>query len=85
MASRYPSTPAISLLPREWLDGYQGRPGVGALIRLGWTVELQRGSHHTLSQPGWPNYVFAFRDSEELGPRMLARIATRTGLRPDDL
>jgi hypothetical protein len=29
--------------------------------------------------------VFAFRDSEELGPRMLARIAKHTGLRPDDL
>ncbi|HYP36492.1 MAG TPA: type II toxin-antitoxin system HicA family toxin [Stellaceae bacterium] len=56
-----------------------------ALMRLGWTVERQRGSHRTLSRPGWPNYVFAFRDSEELGPRMLARIAKRTGLRPDDL
>jgi hypothetical protein len=34
---------------------------------------------------GWPDYVFAFRDSDELGPRMLARIAKRTGLQPDDL
>jgi hypothetical protein len=29
--------------------------------------------------------VFAFHDDEEIGPRMLARIAKRTGLRPDDL
>jgi hypothetical protein len=29
--------------------------------------------------------VFAFHDNEELGPRMLARIAKHTGLRPEDL
>jgi hypothetical protein len=29
--------------------------------------------------------VFAFHEDEEIGPRMLARIAKRTGLRPDDL
>jgi hypothetical protein len=29
--------------------------------------------------------VFAFHDSEEIGPRMLARIAKRTGLEPEDL
>ncbi len=30
-------------------------------------------------------FVFAFHDREEIGPRMLARIAKRTGLTPDDL
>ena len=29
--------------------------------------------------------VFASHDSEEIGPRMLARITKRTGLAPDDL
>jgi hypothetical protein len=29
--------------------------------------------------------VFAFHDNEEIGPRMLARIAKRTGLTPNDL
>jgi hypothetical protein len=29
--------------------------------------------------------VFAFHDDEEIGPRMLARMAKRTGLRPEDL
>jgi hypothetical protein len=28
---------------------------------------------------------FAFHDNEEIGPRMLARIAKHTGLRPDDI
>jgi hypothetical protein len=29
--------------------------------------------------------MFAFHDAEELGPRMLVRIARRTGLKPEDL
>jgi predicted RNA binding protein YcfA (HicA-like mRNA interferase family) len=29
--------------------------------------------------------VFAFHDREEIGPRMLARIAKQTGLQPEDL
>jgi len=28
--------------------------------------------------------VFAFHDREEIGPRMLSRIAKRTGLTPED-
>lgn len=38
-----------------------------------------------LERPGWPAFVFAFHDGEEIGPRMLARIARRTGLQPADL
>jgi len=34
--------------------------------------------------PGWPDVVFAFHDQEEIGPRMLARIAKVTGLKPKD-
>jgi len=34
---------------------------------------------------GWNDFVFAFHDGEELGPRMPARIAKHTGLRPEDL
>jgi hypothetical protein len=34
---------------------------------------------------GWPDTVFAFHDSEEVGPHMLARIAKKTGLTPRDL
>ena len=56
-----------------------------ALLKLGWQLKHQTGSHRTLSREGWPNFVFAFHDSEELGPRMLARIAKHTGLRAEDL
>ena len=58
---------------------------LAALRRSGWKVKRQRGSHRVLARPGWPDVVFAFHDAEELGPRMLARIAKRTGLGPDDL
>ena len=58
---------------------------LAALHRLGWQLVRQTGSHRTLSRDGWPNFVFAFHDSEELGPRMLARIAKHTGLRPEEL
>jgi len=56
-----------------------------ALHRIGWTLKRLSGSHRILTRPGWPDYVFAFHDREEIGPRMFARIARRTGLRPDDL
>jgi hypothetical protein len=38
-----------------------------------------------LSRSGWPDYVWAFHDREEIGPKMLARISKHTGLEPNDL
>jgi len=58
---------------------------LAALVRIGWVVKRQSGSHRVLSRPGWPNLIFAFHDGEEIGPRMLARIAKHSGLRPEDL
>ncbi len=58
---------------------------LSALLRIGWTVKRQSGSHRILSRPGWPDFVFAFHDQEEIGPRMLSRVAKRTGLRREDL
>jgi predicted RNA binding protein YcfA (HicA-like mRNA interferase family) len=58
---------------------------VAALLRLGWSVRRQSGSHRVLQRPGFPDFVFAFHDNEEIGPRMLARLAKHTGLTPDDL
>jgi predicted RNA binding protein YcfA (HicA-like mRNA interferase family) len=58
---------------------------LSALQRIGWSIKRQSGSHRTLSRPGWSDYTFPFHDAEEIGPRMLARIAKHTGLRPEDL
>ena len=69
--SRWPSTKAKRVL--------------AALLRIGWSVKRQTGSHRTLERIGFPDYLFAFHDGDEIGPRMLARIAKHTGLEPDDL
>lgn len=45
--------------------------------RLRLAVELERD--------GWADDVFAFHDGDEIGPRMLARIARHTGVTPEDL
>ena len=58
---------------------------LAALLRIGWTIKRESGSHRTLSREGWPDFVFAFHDSDEIGPRMVARVAKHTGLRPEDL
>lgn len=59
---------------------------LAALLRKGWSVKRQSGgSHRVLERAGWSDVSFAFHDGDEIGPRMLARIAKRTGLRPEDL
>lgn len=56
-----------------------------ALVRIGWRVKRQKGSHRTLSKRGHLDTTFAFHDREEIGPRMLAKVAKHTGLKPGDL
>ncbi len=58
---------------------------LAALLRLGWQIKRQSGSHKTLARNGWPDFVFAFHDGDEIGPKMLLRIAKHTGLSPNDL
>jgi len=69
--SRWPATKAKRVLD--------------ALLRIGWSIKRQSGSHRVLNRVGFPDCVFAFHDRDEIGPRMLAKIAKRTGLQPDDL
>lgn len=63
----------------------KARRVLAALLRLGWAIKRQSGSHRTLTREGWPDVVFAFHDDEEIGPRMLARLVKHTGLSPEDL
>ena len=58
---------------------------LAALLKIGWSVKRQAGSHKTLEKSGYPDYVFAFHDGEEIGPKMLSRVAKHTGLTPNDL
>ena len=56
-----------------------------ALLSVGWQLKRQSGSHRTLRRARYPDYAFAFHDSDEIGPKTLARIAKHTGLTPDKL
>jgi predicted RNA binding protein YcfA (HicA-like mRNA interferase family) len=56
-----------------------------AILSCSWSIKRQKGSHRVLARAGWRDFTFAFHDREEIGPRMLARIAKHTGLTPDDL
>jgi predicted RNA binding protein YcfA (HicA-like mRNA interferase family) len=58
---------------------------LSSLLRIGWSIKRQDGSHKTLERSGYPDYVFAFHDSDEIGPIMLAKVAKHTGLTPNDL
>lgn len=58
---------------------------LAALLRRGWQVKRQTGSHRVLTKPGWQDYVFAYHDRKELGPGALKLLGEKTGLRPDDL
>ena len=58
---------------------------LAALLRIGWSIKRQDGSHKTLERINYPDFVFAFHDSDEIGPKMLAKIAKHTGLKPNDL
>lgn len=63
----------------------KSRRVLSALQSIGWSIKRQTGSHKTLERAGWSDYVFAFHESEDIGPKMLARIAKHTGLKPEDL
>ena len=53
---------------------------LAALLGIGWTLKRESGgSHRILSHADWPDFVFSFHDGEEIGPKMLARIAKHTG------
>lgn len=60
-----------------------------ALQRIGWREKprfSKSGSHRQIERPDFSfEYTWAFHDRDEIGPRMLAKIAKRTGLKPEDL
>lgn len=64
----------------------KSREVLRALLKIGWKIKRETGgSHKILSREGYADFVFAFHESVEIGPKMLARIAKHTGLTPKDL
>jgi predicted RNA binding protein YcfA (HicA-like mRNA interferase family) len=68
----------------EW-PSVKAKRVLSSLMAIGWSIKRQSGSHRTLTRHGYTDFVFAFHENEEIGPRMLARIAKHTGLKPADL
>ncbi|HEY3582073.1 MAG TPA: type II toxin-antitoxin system HicA family toxin [Pyrinomonadaceae bacterium] len=58
---------------------------LAALLRIGSQIKRETGSHKVLSRTGYPDVVFAFHDKDEVGPKMLTRVAKHTGLKAEDL
>ncbi len=63
----------------------KARRVLAAPQRIGWRHDRTVGSHKILKRDGWPDYPFSFHDRQELGPKMMARIAKKTGLMPEDM
>ncbi len=64
----------------------RARQVLAALLRIGRTIKRQSGTSHPVrARSGWPDFIFAFHDREESGPKMLARMAKHAGLTPEDL
>jgi len=68
----------------QW-SSTKARKVLAALEKIGWKVKRQTGSHKILERNDWEDYVFAFRDSDEISAKMLTRIAKKTGLKQEDL
>jgi predicted RNA binding protein YcfA (HicA-like mRNA interferase family) len=47
----------------------KARRVLAALLKIGWQMKRQSGSHRTLARPNWPDVVFSFHDDEEIGPK----------------
>lgn len=68
----------------EW-SSTKAKVVLRALQRIGWKIVSQKGSHIKLQHSQLGTYMFGFHDKEELGPKILAKIAKHTGLTPEDL
>jgi len=71
-------------IPESW-PSLKVPKALAALLRIGWSIKRQRGSHRILQRPGWPDVLFAYHDRVTLGPTALKVLAKKTGLRPEDL
>jgi predicted RNA binding protein YcfA (HicA-like mRNA interferase family) len=68
----------------DW-PSVKARVALRALQRIGWKISSQKGSHDKLQHPQRGTCMFGFHDKEELGPKILSKIAKYTGLKPEDL
>ena len=80
-----PASSMICSRPREPLAIEQGEARASGAPAAGLADQAAVRCASDPRTQNCPDFVFAFHDDEELGPRMLARIAKHTGLKPQDL
>jgi predicted RNA binding protein YcfA (HicA-like mRNA interferase family) len=77
---------SVSIPRCESLASLKAKKAYRALLRIGWNPKSEKGSSHLqLQRSGFADYTWSFQDSDEIGPKMMARIAKHTGLRREDL
>ncbi len=70
----------------EW-PSTRARRLLAALLKIGWRVKRQTGSHRTLSREGWPDVALAFHDTEmrrtkvEIDDALLQKAMRLTGVK----
>jgi len=52
----------------SWPSTRAGRV-IAALLRIGWRIKRERGSHKTFARDGWADYVFASTIARRSVPR----------------
>ncbi len=73
--SRWPATQVRSVLRALECIGWREKPRIS-----------KSGSHKQLEHPDHPyEFTWAFHEGEEIGLKMLAKIAEQTGLKPEDI
>jgi predicted RNA binding protein YcfA (HicA-like mRNA interferase family) len=57
-----------------------------AIRRLGWEIKQEKsGSHKQMIHSSWGEATWSFHDSDEIGPKMLARLSKVFHFTPSDL
>jgi predicted RNA binding protein YcfA (HicA-like mRNA interferase family) len=56
----------------EW-PSLKAKRVLSSLMAIGWSIKRQGGSHKILARDGYTDFVFAFHDGEEIGPRVLCQ------------
>ncbi|MDQ6664151.1 MAG: type II toxin-antitoxin system HicA family toxin [Acidobacteriota bacterium] len=64
----------------------KARKVFSAIERVGWSVKANKGSSHKqLTHPVYGEVTWAFHDGDEIGPKMLARLAKVYRFKREDL
>jgi hypothetical protein len=73
------------LLRHEFLAGHQSEKSINCFGALGMAGEKAVWLAPHFDSSRLAGHGVSFHDGEEIGPRMLARIAKVSGLKPEDL